>query len=84
MLRSPSHSGPDPVFPLLGAAMGLYLAFVGVRVVIRRETKIGPKGGPYNTVYGKEAISVGIGFILFGLFFVVFGILAFLRYFNWI
>ncbi len=84
MLGSPLHSGSDPVFPLLGAAMGLYLAFVGVRVVVRRETKIGPKGGPYNTVSGKEAISVGIGFILFGLFFVTSGIYAFLRYFNWV
>ena len=76
MHYTPSTSPPSLPFALLGCAMGVYLATIGVKVVIKRETKIGPKGGPYSTVYGKEAFYAGLCFLLIGLFFVVFGLLS--------
>jgi len=84
MFNSPSHSEAGPVLSLLFTVLGGYLAAMGVKVVIRRETKLGPKGGPYKMVYGREAISVGIYFTLVGLFFLGFGVLGFLKGMNWI
>ena len=75
MHYSPSTSPGNLGFALLGGALGAYLAFVGLKSIIRREFKTGQRRG-YQTLYGEEAIYNGLFFLFVGLVFVVFGILS--------
>jgi hypothetical protein len=70
-------SGPEG--GLIAGAMGTALAFFGVKIIVKRETKAGPKGGPYQVYRGKDAVLMGLGLLLIGFIIFVVGIFEFTK-----
>jgi hypothetical protein len=77
MLSSPSTSPPNVPFALLSCVLGVFFIVHGIKAIIRRETKARMgRSGPYQVISGKYAIQMGMGIIMFGLFWLALGIVT--------
>ncbi|HXC17303.1 MAG TPA: hypothetical protein VNV60_07685 [Holophagaceae bacterium] len=74
-----SHLSVDPgsiAGVLLFSAVGIGFAIEGATAIIKREITAGRKKSPHHIViYGKKAVLMGLGVMLFGLYFSIQGIL---------
>ena len=79
MFGSPLHSEPSIGGALIACVGGFFAVRFGVQTIRKGEITAGPKRGPYQTIRGKHAIQMGLGIVLFGLFFLVPGIWIFIE-----
>ncbi len=82
MIPRSIQSQPDYFGLLLGGIVASFGVVYGIKIIIRREIKAGPRGGPYQTIRGRYAIQMGIGIILFGLSFLFPEIITFFKHFK--
>jgi len=75
-----NYSPPSLGTALLCGAVGVFFIFGGVKAVIKREAEGGRRHSSHHIIVrGKNAITMGIGLILFGLYWVTLGVLDLLK-----
>jgi hypothetical protein len=86
MLGSPLHSSATPISGVISCAVGVSLVVYGKKIISKREIQIrrGGRGGPLEMVEGKEAVHIGQGILLFGMFWIAIGVLGLLQMYGWI